>query len=260
MSGYRAERAILVAPCLALGIGVSFSSFADVQPLTWSGVPAQVIPQALERGAPTFSTPSGSSSFVGHTGTGSNTGAGSSTAYTGSGTSYDEMIDQSYGQIAASTAQQLGINPNAIAGIGHLESGFQNLATANGSSSAMGPWQITSSTWSDYVSKYNLAYTAADRTNPDAQAVVSNYVLKDYAATVSAAIQQPATVEQAYGAYVFGPSAGTGMAGASANEPMSIYVSAKALANNNMTGWTIGQFQQRVNSKIGNVATQTVAL
>ena len=39
---------------------------------------------------------------------------------------------------------------------------------------------------------------------------------------------------------------------------MSNYVSATALSNNNMTGWTVGQFYNRVSSKIGSVATQTV--
>ena len=168
------------------------------------------------------------------------------------------MMAQSYGSTALSTSQQLGLNPNAIAAFGVLESNFQNVGTANGSSSATGPWQITSGTWNDYVSKYNLPYTSADRTDPTAQAVVANYIMKDYAASVTAATQQPATVQQAYGAYVFGPSAGAGLAGASLSEPMSNYVSATALSNNNMTGWTVQQFYDRVSSKVGAVATQTV--
>ena len=238
-------------------------ALADVSPLNWSGVPAQVIPQALETGAPTFTTPTGAGSFTGNTdtgpgGDGSTTGGGSTT--TGSGSAYDAMMAQSYGAVALSTAQQLGLNPNATAGFGVLESNFQNVGTANGSSSATGPWQITSGTWSDYVSKYNLPYTAADRTDPAAQAVVANYILQDYSSQVSAAIGTPATVQQTYGAWVFGPSGGSRLAGATdMNAPMSDYVAATALANNNMTGWTVGQFYNRVSSKIGSVATQTVS-
>lgn len=65
----------------------------------------------------------------------------------------------------------------------------------------------------------------------------------------------PATVVQTYGAYVFGPTAGADMADASDNEPLSSYVSAKALANNNMTGWTVGQFYSTEAAKIGSTAS-----
>ena len=169
------------------------------------------------------------------------------------------MMSQSYGQAAYDTAAQLGNNPNAVAGFGQLESGFQNVATSNGSSSATGPWQITSGTWNDYVSQYNLPYTAADRIDPAAQAVVANYIIKDYSAQVSAATGSPATVEQAYGAYVFGVQGGSRLALATdPNAPMSNYISPQSLANNNMTGWTVGQFNNRVSSNLGSVATQTV--
>lgn len=243
-----------------LTIGGAMAARADVSPQTWTGVPVQIIPQVSETGAPSFTTPSGGSTFFGNTNTGggTSTSGGSGSTTVGSGTSYDTMMAQSYGQTALGTAQQLGLNPNAIAGIGQLESNFQNVGTSNGSSSATGPWQITSGTWSDYVSKYNLPYTASDITNPDAQAVVSNYILKDYAASVSTAIGQSATVQQAYGAYVFGPTGGAGLASAASTDPMSNYVSARALSNNNMTGWTVGQFYDRVSSKIGSVATQSV--
>ncbi len=165
---------------------------------------------------------------------------------------------QSYGQTAYSTAQQLGNNPTALAAFGQLESGWRNVATSNGTSSATGPWQITGGTWGDYVSRYNLPYSSADRTNPEAQAVVSNYILKDYASQVSAQTGQPATVAQTYAAWVYGPGAGAGIAGASASEPLSNYASARNLSNNNMTGWTVGDFNAYVGRKVGSAATQTV--
>ena len=253
---------------LSLCRAILFGSAASVVVVA-SGValavPEQVIPENLETGSPTFAFAPGAPGQQGAPGQ-SEAGAPSSSGsplttggVTGSGSSYERMMAQTYGQTALATAQQLGINPNAIAGIGLLESNFQNVGTANGSSSATGPWQITNGTWNGIVSSHNLPYTAADRTNTDAQAVVANYILKDYSASVSMAIQQPATVQQAYGAYVFGPSGGAGLAGAASNAPMSNYVSATALSNNNMTGWTVGQFYQRVQSKIGEVATQTVS-
>jgi len=259
----RTTRQILL---IVLSTGVT-PAIADPAPSNFQGVPAQIIPTYQEVGAPTFTTPSGAASFSGlqsGTGTGGTDpgagGSGGGSPYTGGGsTPLQSMMATSYGQIAYATAQQLGNSPDAVAAFGVLESGFQNVPTANGSTSATGPWQITTGTWNDYVAKYNLPYTTADMTNPNAQAVVANYIIQDYSAQVSAAIQSSATVEQAYGAFVFGAHAGAGMAGADPSDPMSKYVSATALANNNMTGWTVAQFYNRVSSKVGSVATQTVA-
>lgn len=257
----------LAAGSIALVAWGAGLAWADPAPSNWSGVPAQVIPTYLETGAPTFTTPAGTGTFSngqsGSPGSGQDgSGAGGTATgapYTGGGgAAMANMMAQSYGQTAYATAQQLGNDPAAVAGIGQIESGFRNVATANGSSSATGPWQITSGTWSDYVNRYNLPYTGSDRTNPEAQAVVANYIIRDYAAGVSAATGQPATVQQAYGAYVFGPTAGGNIASASLSEPLSNYVSARSLANNNMTGWTVGQFYGLVGSKIGDVATRTV--
>ncbi len=252
-------------PAYVAGIllATTLSAFAQPTPSNWQGVPPQVIPQAYETGAPSFTTPTGSATFMGSTGvqgTSGGTGPTSGSVVAGDGgSSFQTMMSQSYGQTAYNTAQQIGNNPNAVAAFGQLESGFKNVATANGSSSATGPWQITTGTWSEYVNKYNLPYTAADRTSPNAQAVVANYIMKDYGAQVSSAIGQPATVQQTYGAYVFSPAAGQRLAGAvDSSAPMSNYVSATSLANNNMTGWTVAQFQNRVSSKVGAVATQTV--
>jgi len=66
-------------------------------------------------------------------------------------------------------------------------------------------------------------------------------------------------VQQAYGAFVFGPGGGSRLAGATdTSAPMSDYVTPTQLSNNNMTGWTVGQFYNRVGSKLGGVATQMV--
>ncbi len=265
----RSGRALLLAALLA---PVSVAQ-ADPSVVTMNGVPAQVIPSIPELGAPTFVTPAGAGSFMGDEGgpagtnvsTGTDGAAGGSvpssdwTGYSGSGTpTMDKMMATPYGGLASAAATQLGVNPEAMAGLGQLESGFRNVPTANGSSSATGPWQITSGTWTDTVGKYNLPYTASDITNPAAQAQVASYIAKDYAAAVSNKTGQPATVLQTYGAWVFGPSPGGNMARADASDPLSSFVSAKALSNNNMTGWTVGQFYSTFGNKLGSTSNQTV--
>lgn len=233
-------------------------AWADPSPVTETGVPAQVVPTYPEAGAPTFVTPTGGDSFLGDTSSAS--GSDGSNGWGGSsgdgGSAMDAMMATSYGTIASNTATQIGLNPGTMAGLGEMESGFQNVATSNGSSSATGPWQITTGTWNDTVAKYDLPYTADDITNPAAQATVAAYVAKDYATTVSDATGQPATVLQTYGAWVFGPTPGAAMATAQASAPLSEYVSSTALANNNMTGWTVGQFNSVFSNKLGSTADQ----
>lgn len=246
---------------------VPWAATAQPVPSTFQGVPSQVVPVFQEQGAPTFTTPAGSGTLGGFSSPGHGGGSadgglgdgGNGSSSAGGGDAYNTLAAQSYGATAIQTAQQVGNNPDAVAAFAQLESGFRNVPTSNGSSSATGPWQITAGTWDGYVSRYNLPYTSADRTDPNAQAVVANYILQDYSSQVSSSIGQPATVAQTYGAWVFGPSGGAGIASASdPNTPMSNFVSAQALANNNMTGWTVGQFYNHVESKIGSVSSETV--
>ena len=256
-------RVLLLAALLASS-GVAR---ADPSIVTMNGVPAQVIPSIPEVGAPNFVTPAGGGSFMGDGGgptstDGSTDPSASSTdwtGYSGGGTAaMDAMMATPYGAMASQSATQLGLNPEAMAGLGQLESGFRNVGTENGSSSATGPWQITTGTWNGTVAKYNLPYTAGDITNPAAQAQVASYIAKDYANAVSEKTGQPATVLQTYGAWVFGPSPGGNMARADTSSPLSSFVSATALSNNNMTGWTVGQFYSTFGNKLGSAANQTV--
>jgi hypothetical protein len=108
------------------------------------------------------------------------------------------------------------------------------------------------------VAKYDLPYTAADITNPAAQATVASYIAKDYATTVSNSTNQPATVLQTYGAWVYGPTAGAKMATADASAPLSNFISDTALENNHMTGWTVGEFNTVFSAKLGSTANQPV--
>ncbi len=255
---FRLKLGILIVAGLA-PIG---PTYADPAPVIMTGVPPQIIPTYAEVGAPTFVTPSGGGSFMGDTSTGSTGGSSGSmdwTGYTPGGSSaMDAMMATSYGALAASSATQVGVTPEAMADLGQLESGFKNVGTSNGSSSATGPWQITTGTWAGEIAKYNLPYTASDITNPAAQATVASYVASDYANAVSSKTGQPATVVQTYGAWVFGPTPGANIATATASTPLSNFVSATALSNNNMTGWTVGQFNANFSSKLGSSASTIV--
>lgn len=247
---------------LAVSLAQAQTAWADPAPVIMTGVPPQIIPTYAEVGAPTFVTPSGGGSFMGDTSTGS-TGSSSGsmdwTGYTPGGSSaMDAMMATSYGALAASSASQAGVAPEAMADLGQLESGFRNIGTSNGSSSATGPWQITTGTWADTVAKYNLPYTASDITNPAAQATVASYIARDYSGAVSQATGQPATVVQTYGAWVFGPVPGGKIAAADASQPLSNFVSSTALSNNNMTGWTVGQFTSTFSNKLGSSASTIV--
>jgi Transglycosylase SLT domain len=188
-------------------------------------------------------------------GGGGATGGGGSV---GSGSAYAAMMATSYGTAAATDAQNAGISADALAAIGEVESGFENVPTANGSSSATGPWQILQGTFNQFNSQYGLGYSPSDITNPTARAQVASYIVKAYASAVSQATGQAATVLQTYGAYVFGPGAGSRIATADPSEPLSSYVSVTALTNNNMTGWTVRQFDAAMGAKLGSAASETV--
>jgi hypothetical protein len=243
---------------LAVGCGLAGAALADPSPVTSSGLPPQIVPSTPEVGVTIMQMP-GSDNVSGSgtcgVGIGTTTGGGS---LTGSGSAYVALMATAYGNAAVTDAQQAGVSVDALADIGQAESGFQNIATANGSSSATGPWQITTGTFADISTKYGLGYSASDITDPTAQAAVASYIIKDYANTVSQATGQPATVLQTYGAYVFGPTAGGQVAAADPSAPLSNYVSVRALANNSMQGWTVGQFQSTMSSRLGSTANATV--
>ncbi len=169
------------------------------------------------------------------------------------------MLSTSYGATAASTASQTGVNAEAVAAIGQAESKFQNVPTANGTSAATGPWQIVPGTFAGTSQKYGLGYTAADITNPQAQAVEASYIIKDTAAAVSAATNQPATVAQTYAGYVFGPSNGAKIAASNDDVPLSSILPAKYLTNNNLPlTTTVGQLNANYAARLGSAANQRV--
>ncbi|WP_310889185.1 transglycosylase SLT domain-containing protein [Gluconacetobacter diazotrophicus] len=216
-----------------------------------AAVPEEVIPSIPEVGTPTITTTASSS--VGESdGT---SGSSVDTSYTGawgSTNATQTLLSESYGSQAVADATAAGINPDTLAAFGQIESQFQN--TGNSSSSASGVWQITDATWDQYASQLGLS--DADRSDPAVQAQVASAIISSYASSVASATGTSPTSEQVYGAYMFGTSAGSKIATASADAPLSNFVSATALANNNMTGWTVGQYYATVAKRMGSGASE----
>ena len=215
-----------------------------------SAIPPQIIPAVPELGTPNFSMPGS-----GNDGTSS---GGSSAPYSGpsgSGNAYSQLLSKTYGAQAIAAAQAAGINPDTLAAFAQIESHFQNVG--NGSSSAQGVWQITNATWDQYASELGLS--DADRSDPAVQAQVASAIINSYSNSVTAALGQPATGVQAYGAYMFGVTAGKGIALAQdPSTPLSKFVPESELAANNMSGWTVQQYQQTVAARMGSGATEAV--
>lgn len=228
--------------------------------------PERIRPDYQERGVDGYAGPVASSSQSDQTagpGDGGTaiTGVDASVApgEGGQSSAMTAMLSTSYGATAVSAASQTGVNAEAVAAIGQAESRFQNVATANGSSSATGPWQIVTPTFVGTSQKYGLGYTAADVTNPQAQAVEASYIIKDTAAAVSAATNQPATVAQTYAGYVFGPANGARIAAAGNDVPLSSIVPANYLTNNNLPlTTTVGQLNANYAARLGSAANQRV--
>jgi len=253
MHRYWPSSLILLPLCAALG------AHADPVAQTVTGPPPQIIPNVPEVGVIIMQVPSSAGAAgAGSLGAGSTPAGSGSPAPGGSGSAYDEMMATSYGAQAAQDANAAGINVDAMAAIGKAESNFQNVPTANGTSSATGPWQLTTGTFMQYSNDNNLGYTPVDMTNPADNAQVASYAIAAYANVVSRATQAPATVLQTYGAWVLGPNAGSEIATAQSSAPLSNYVSGQALSNNNMTGWTVGQFYSAMSARLGSGASETV--
>ena len=250
--------AVLCGCALMVGKATAQTNPSLVNP---SGVPAQIVPTYGEVGI-TWGGFSGGSNSTSGEGGGTpplNAGAANPGSYQPGGSSaVSAMLATDYGSTAVSVAQQLGVSVDSVAAVGQAESGFRNVPTANGSSSATGPWQFISGTFQTISNKYGLGYTAADITNSQAQATEVSYLMRDNANAISQATGQAATTLQAYGGWVFGTTPGVQIASATDSAPLSQFVSAQSLANNGMSSWTVGQFRQVMANRLGSAANQAV--
>lgn len=247
--------------CVALA-GLISSGAAAQGLVNGHGVPPQIIPLYQERGAPNFTTAAtGAGGGLGGIGAGpvlSEPAAPSAGVSGPAGSALAVLQASTFGDAAQAAAQQAGINVESLAGIGEIESRFQNVPTANGSSSATGPWQITTGTWNSTVARYGLGYSASDINDPAAQATVASYIIRDTAQTISNSTGQPATTAQVYAGYLFGPNNGVQIAAAQDSTPLSAIVPQSYLANNGMQNLTVGDFRSRISARLGSTANQTV--
>ncbi|MCW8309195.1 lytic transglycosylase domain-containing protein [Acidiphilium sp. PA] len=170
-----------------------------------------------------------------------------------------ELMATPYGQAALAAAQTDGLNPTTMAAIAEVESHFQNIADTSGTTSAFGPWQVESGTWQTTCQRFGLPYSLADMSNPQDEAVVAADTMVSYAQSVQAATGSPPTIDQMYGAYVFGPGVGGPLAAVqNMNEPLSQVVPAVDISNNNFQGMTVGDFYSVMNQRMGGVGGQPV--
>jgi hypothetical protein len=216
--------------------------------------PMFVNPQYPEVGIGVYVAPPASS-----TGSGGTSGGSGSTGATGGGSNIDDLEAQSYGQAAITAANNLNLDPNALADYASVESGFQNIGDTGGTTSATGPWQVTQGTFNYINQQYGLGYSPTDITNPDDEAVVAAYTIQNYAQQVQTATGSPPTIVQTYGAYEFGPMYGADIATASSSQLLSSIVPASYLSNNNISSsTTVGQYYANESTKLGGTANNAV--
>ena len=268
----RALSAVLIPRALAVSllVGMSGMAGASPSPVTMNGVPEQVIPAVPEVGLGDFTMPTGTTS-IGSDSSGTGTGTGdASTGVDLSGTSYDTMMARSWGALAASNAQAVGINPVALAATCVVESGCQNV---QGSGNITGAFQMLNSTYTASMAAAladhpELASSTtsglAGQNDPATQAIAAAQYLKQAATQLQTAGITNPTVLDVRGSYNFGPGNGVSIAEADGSRLMSSVISGLSTstltANGISATTTVQQWRDNVSSKIGSASTQSVLL
>jgi hypothetical protein len=269
----RALLALSAPHVLAAGLLVATGGGAGASPapVTMNGVPEQVIPAVPEVGLGSFSMPTGTTS-IGSDGSSSaeTASAGTSIGVSLSGSSYDTMISQSWGALAASNAQTLGVNPVAVAATCVVESGCQNIS---GTGSITGAFQMMNSTYTSAMAAAladhpelasSLTSGLAGQSDPATQSIAAAEYLRQAAQQLQTAGISNPTVLDVRGSYNFGPGNGVTIAQADGSALMSSVVrglSASNLAANGITATTtVQQWRDSVSAKIGSASSQSVLL
>ena len=233
-------------------------------PATLSGAPIQVTPYVSEPGVPDITIAPG-------TPTPPESGTGSSDGNTSTATDSDALntlLAQTWGATAVSEAEALGLNPSALAATCVVESGCQNV---DGASGAQGAFQMYSAAYEEGLQTAlaadpslasQIVQGSAGMNDPATEAIAaSGYLLQASENLEAAGINSP-TVLDARGYYNFGPSYGSQLALADADEPIANVLSgmsASALAQNGITaGETVGEWRTSVSATIGNAAGQPI--
>ena len=271
------SRTSLSAATIAVGLALECCRGASGQvPATLNGPPVQVQPYVAEPGVPLITINPGTvNAFSGvDGGDGSGTeGGGDGTGDSGGGTSgsstaLDTLLAQSWGGTAISNAEELGVNPSALAATCVVESGCQNVA---GSGTIAGAFQMSAATYTAMINQAlandpslanEITPGLAGQMDPATESIAAaEYLMQGAEALQSAGISDPTVLDtRAY--YNFGPTNGVALAMANPSETVAAAmpnVSAATLAANGITpGETVGQWQAAVSAKIGNAAGQSV--
>lgn len=272
---HRALSTIWVPGALAITLLVGVNGVADASPspVTMNGVPEQVIPAVPEVGLGNFSMPTGTTS-IGSDSSSTGTGSGSGDTSSGvdlSGSSYDTMMGRSWGALAASNAQTVGVNPVALAATCVVESGCQNVS---GSGNITGAFQMLNSTYTSSMAAALAAHPElassttsglAGQNDPATQAIAAAQYLKQAAQNLQTNGVANPTVLDARGYYNFGPGYGSAVAKADGSSLMSETLggmsSSTLRANGISSTTTVQQWRDSVTAKIGaSTASQSVLL
>jgi hypothetical protein len=238
---------------------------AGPEPQTLIGVPQQIIPEAREVGLPPFTMPMGTVSLGGSVvGTTSMGGAGTTT----DSSALDTMLGTSWGASAEQSAEELGVNPSAVAATCEIESGCQNVA---GTGSIAGAFQMSAETYESSIAAAlaqdpslasNIVPGLAGQSDPATEAIAAAEYLKEGAEYLESEGMSDPTALQVRGYYNFGPANGAQLAAADDSQLMSSAmpsVSSATLAANGITSTeTVGQWRAAVAAKMGMAANQGV--
>lgn len=263
------------AGLFAFGLMVGSGTCLHAQTITVpNGLPQGPIPTYEEVGLGGYTLPtSGGTRTIG--GDGSTV---STSTVTSTGTDSDalqKMYTASWGYQAGQNAEALGVNPSALAATCVVESGCENLYTANANTSITGAFQMSNSTYTQELNKAlaadpSLASTivsgTAGQQDPATQAIAAAQYLKDGATYLEKnGVSSPTAVDvRAY--YNYGPASGAAVANASDSDSMysvlaSKGYSADTLAKNGIsTTETVGQWKSAVATKMGTAANASVLL
>ena len=254
---------------LAFSAGLGLSGSCQAQsievPNGLPEVPHVVYPEV---GLPNFTVPAGTVQQIGGDGKVIQT---TQPVSTGSD-SLQTLYSKAWGYQAADNASSIGVNPAALAATCQVESGCQNVHTANSSGNTItGAFQMSNGTYSQEMSKAladnpglatSITSGTAGQQDPATQAVAAAQYLKDAALSLQAAGVTNPTALDTRGYYNFGPSAGKQIATASDDMPMSDILtsfSSDKLAQNGISaGETVGQWKQATANKMGTGANASV--
>lgn len=240
---------------------------ADPVPVVEQGLPPTVIPTYREKGAPTFSYPTGGSS-TGNGGLGGGGGGG------GTGVNYNAcrgcnplqtMMAQSWGSAAADAARAIGVSPEALAATCVLESGCRSI---NGVGTVSGAFQMTNGTYLQEIRKVaaqnpglDLDTSLAGKMNAANQAYASAQYLYDGATYLqNNGVTNPTNLDvRAYYQFGPGPALELAKAGGSDNLQSIVDLSPAAMAANGITSTTtVADWRQVIANRIGASATNSV--